>query len=111
MVLLSDWQAFVLAVRDMFVHSPNTTRCTMKYKRQSAELTVKVTDNVTCLKYRATDPAELKNVDRFGRSFMQWTLQPSSASGNLPLDFLPSATSESAAGKREAKSRRRRRGA
>ncbi|ESS30960.1 signal recognition particle (SRP9) domain-containing protein [Toxoplasma gondii VEG] len=111
MVLLSDWQAFVLAVRDMFLHSPNTTRYTMKYKRQSAELTLKVTDNVTCLKYRATNPAELKNVERLGHAFMQWTLQPSSASKNLPFDFLPSGTSESAPSQREGKPRRRRRGA
>ncbi|PFH37230.1 signal recognition particle (SRP9) domain-containing protein [Besnoitia besnoiti] len=110
MVLLSDWQAFVLAVRDMITHSPNTTRCTIKYKRQAAELTLKVTDNVTCVKYKASSPAEMKNIDRFGRAFMQWTLRPSSSVEDLPFDFLPTG-GDSAQGKREAKTRRRKRGA
>ncbi|PHJ16739.1 signal recognition particle domain-containing protein [Cystoisospora suis] len=67
----------------------------IKYRREAGELKLKVTDNVTCLKYRASSPADLKNIDRFGRMFLQWTLIKSiSSPDHLPLDLLPGSGKE-----------------
>ncbi|OEH78844.1 signal recognition particle domain-containing protein [Cyclospora cayetanensis] len=108
MVWTEDWGSFALAVRDIFAHSPTTARFSLKYRRSEALLSAKVADDISCVKYRATSPSELRRLERLAAAFMSWASQPNPKLGGPPLSLegIIEANAGASAAKSEGGSRR-----
>lgn len=76
MVWVEDWSSFSLAARDIFLHSPTAARFALKCRRSDSLLSIKVTDNVSCVKYRATSPSEVPQIERLASAFLSWACCP-----------------------------------
>ncbi|KAG8908824.1 hypothetical protein FRB99_003062 [Tulasnella sp. 403] len=52
MVYIKSWQQFQHDAEALYAKSPNTARYCIKWRHIQGTLVLKVTDNVTCLKYK-----------------------------------------------------------
>ena len=68
MVFLETWDEFAAKAQALFAANPAATRYTLKYTHNKAEMVVKVTDDVSCLKFKTDQANDLKRV----LAFNQW---------------------------------------
>ncbi|TPX54629.1 hypothetical protein SeMB42_g00171 [Synchytrium endobioticum] len=71
MVYIENWDDFQKAVEDLYVNAANRTRYASKYRHVDGLLTLKVTDDVTCLKYRTNQFPDLRKFDKLNK----WLLE------------------------------------
>eukprot|EP01053_Blabericola_migrator_P006416 Blabericola_migrator_1__6415@NODE_3234_length_1927_cov_34_619355_g1993_i1_p3_GENE_NODE_3234_length_1927_cov_34_619355_g1993_i1NODE_3234_length_1927_cov_34_619355_g1993_i1_p3_ORF_typecomplete_len115_score22_10SRP921/PF05486_12/3_3e17HATPase_c_2/PF13581_6/0_22_NODE_3234_length_1927_cov_34_619355_g1993_i113721716 len=76
MVYLQNWNDFDLAVRHMYLNEPFKTRYSIKHRPSESELTIKVTDDVTCLQFRAHTAQHVKKIDALTAKFLAWSVLP-----------------------------------
>jgi signal recognition particle subunit SRP9 len=86
MVYLDDIDEFAAGSKALFEAAPDRTRCLMKYRHEDQQLSVKVTDDVHCLKFKTKDQADMKKVERIMTIFLRWSL-----SNNTDAESLAAA--------------------
>lgn len=75
MVYFENFEEFQAASREVFGRSPCRTRYCCKYKSPKdgrPEVTLKVTDDVSCLKFRTTHSSDIKYIDQFSQLVAIW---------------------------------------
>ncbi|KAJ3299765.1 Signal recognition particle protein [Borealophlyctis nickersoniae] len=65
------WDQYQRAVEELYLSAPIRTRYVVKYRHCDGKLVLKVTDNVSCLKYRTDRLQDLKKFERLNLSMMQ----------------------------------------
>eukprot|EP01056_Protomagalhaensia_sp_Gyna25_P005920 Protomagalhaensia_sp_Gyna_25__5919@NODE_900_length_2441_cov_49_981682_g710_i0_p2_GENE_NODE_900_length_2441_cov_49_981682_g710_i0NODE_900_length_2441_cov_49_981682_g710_i0_p2_ORF_typecomplete_len111_score11_96SRP921/PF05486_12/2_9e18_NODE_900_length_2441_cov_49_981682_g710_i0529861 len=80
MVYLQNWQEFELAVKHLYFNEPFKTRYEIKHRPSDGDVILKVTDDVTCLKFRAQSTQHVKKMDALTSKFMAWSVLPSPSS-------------------------------
>lgn len=104
MVWIEDWGSFAVSVREIFIHSPTTARFALKYRRRDSLLSIKVTDNISCIKYRASSVGETRQIERLATAFLRWLSLPASNNASGPsLDGIIAPTGVSSPKKSRAK--------
>ncbi len=69
MPLFTDFNAFLDASHALFLSRPDKTRYSMKFRPCDSELTLRVTDDDSSLKYRTNAAAEWKQIEKFNSLF------------------------------------------
>eukprot|EP00658_Telonema_sp_P-2_P032212 TRINITY_DN23904_c0_g1_i1.p1 TRINITY_DN23904_c0_g1~~TRINITY_DN23904_c0_g1_i1.p1 ORF type:complete len:112 (-),score=26.54 TRINITY_DN23904_c0_g1_i1:228-563(-) len=102
MVYIESWDDFYAAAHQMYLAAPSRTRYCVKYRDTGGRLTLKVTDNATCLKYRSNQKEHLKEVEKLTTLFfrLMTTVHPEAVSAvHEPLPSAQAAApAESATG-------------
>ena len=71
MVLVEDVAEYDKLVRAMYASNPAACRFTVTSGRQGQEATFKATDDKSTLKFKATDAAALKRLEKLTRWFIE----------------------------------------
>ncbi|KAJ3278881.1 Signal recognition particle protein [Borealophlyctis nickersoniae] len=71
MVYIQIWDQYQRAVEDLYLSAPIRTRYVVKYRHCDGKLVLKVTDNISCLKYRTDKLQDLKKFERLNSSLME----------------------------------------
>jgi len=71
MVYITSWQEYQDAAEALYLKSPTTTRYCVKWKSTEAKLVLKITDNVTCLKFKTYSSIFLNRFEALNLSLMQ----------------------------------------
>jgi signal recognition particle subunit SRP9 len=69
MPLFSDFSSFFSASHSLFLSNPSKTRYSMKFRPGDRELTLRVTDDASCLKYRTNSSSDWKQIELFNNLF------------------------------------------
>merc|ERR1711953_927971 len=104
MVYLDDFEEFSAAARELFAEHPLRTRYLMKYRHKDAKAILKVTNDIVTLKYRTTQLADLKKIERFSQSYARWMVTKDLATLDQPDEELEDAKE---AAKPQAKRKKR----
>eukprot|EP00940_MAST-03C_sp_MAST-3C-sp2_P001885 g1885.t1 len=59
---VKTWTEFFDAAKKMIAKTPKKTRYTMKYRHKDQDLVLKVTDDVTCVKYKTDQEIGVKRM-------------------------------------------------
>ncbi|KAH8992478.1 signal recognition particle, SRP9/SRP14 subunit [Lactarius akahatsu] len=86
MVYISSWQEYQEAADNLYTNSPRKTRYTVKWKSSEGILVLKITDDVTCLKFKTHSSIFLGRFEALNRSLIQKMT-------NSPLKPIPTALS------------------
>eukprot|EP00899_Mesostigma_viride_P005828 jgi/Mesvir1/15246/Mv06470-RA.1 len=92
--LARAWEDFAEKAELLYRHDPVHARYVIKYRHKEGKLVLKVTDNVTCLKYRTSEVQDVKRMEKLNNLFfslMARGMDESSASAASSLD--PAAAS------------------
>ncbi|KZT25013.1 signal recognition particle, SRP9/SRP14 subunit [Neolentinus lepideus HHB14362 ss-1] len=71
MVYISSWQEYQEAAEALYAKSPNTTRYVVKWRASEGKLVLKITDDVTCLKFKTYSSIFLNRFEALNLSLMQ----------------------------------------
>ncbi|TDL27433.1 signal recognition particle, SRP9/SRP14 subunit [Rickenella mellea] len=71
MVYIQSWQDYQEAAEALYSKSPNETRYCVKWKPGEAKLVLKITDNVTCLKFKTHSSIFLNRFESLNHTLMQ----------------------------------------
>ncbi|KAH8990186.1 signal recognition particle, SRP9/SRP14 subunit [Lactarius hatsudake] len=71
MVYISSWQEYQEAAENLYTSSPRKTRYTVKWKSSEGKLVLKITDDVTCLKFKTHSSIFLGRFEALNRSLVQ----------------------------------------
>ncbi|KAL6779123.1 SRP9 [Auxenochlorella protothecoides x Auxenochlorella symbiontica] len=66
---IENWESFYQQAEALYTANPLLTRYSIKYRHCDGKLSVKVTDNTTCLQYKTDQQADLKKVDKLNALF------------------------------------------
>lgn len=88
MVYISSWQEYQEAAENLYAGSPRKTRYSVKWKSSEGKLVLKITDDVTCLKFKTHSSIFLGRFEALNRSLIQkmtnTPLNPSSTAFSAP---------------------------
>ncbi|KAG0255663.1 hypothetical protein BG011_004994 [Mortierella polycephala] len=70
MVNILQWDEFQKAAEELYMMSPKRTRYVAKYRHVEGKLVLKVTDDLTVLKYKTDQMQDLNKFERLNRSLM-----------------------------------------
>ncbi|KAJ2081521.1 Signal recognition particle protein [Coemansia sp. RSA 988] len=73
MVYYDSWDAFEKAAADLFASAADKARYTIKYRNSDAALTLKVTDDTTCVQIRTEKLDDVKRIAHLHRQLAQST--------------------------------------
>jgi len=93
MVYISSWQDYQEAAEALYIKSPNDTRYCVKWKSSEGKLVLKITDNVTCLKFKTYSSIFLNRFEALNLSLMQKMQNQRPAepeSTSIQVDAVPS---------------------
>lgn len=76
MVNIQNWNEFELAVRHLYLHEPTKTRYEIKHRPCDGDVIIKVTDDVTCLKFRAQNAQHIRRIEGLTACFVAWSVMP-----------------------------------
>eukprot|EP01054_Gregarina_sp_Poly1_P001152 Gregarina_sp_Poly_1__1151@NODE_1280_length_4510_cov_54_898267_g867_i0_p2_GENE_NODE_1280_length_4510_cov_54_898267_g867_i0NODE_1280_length_4510_cov_54_898267_g867_i0_p2_ORF_typecomplete_len128_score12_71SRP921/PF05486_12/3_3e17SRP921/PF05486_12/4_9e03PB1/PF00564_24/0_078_NODE_1280_length_4510_cov_54_898267_g867_i0501884 len=76
MVYIQNWSEFEAAVRSLYLEEPHKTRYEIKYRPSDGDVIVKVTDDRTCLQFRARNAQHIRRIDVLTTAFFAWSVQP-----------------------------------
>jgi len=82
MVYISSWQQYQEAAENLYANSPRKTRYSIKWRSSKGKLVLKITDDVTCLKFKTHSSIFLGRFEALNRSLIQKMMNcrlPSSA--------------------------------
>lgn len=71
MVYFASWADFQHAAENLYTQSPINTRYTVKWRAVDGKLVLKITDNVTCLKFKTSHSVFLNRFEALNLSLMQ----------------------------------------
>ncbi|KAI9428902.1 signal recognition particle, SRP9/SRP14 subunit, partial [Lactarius indigo] len=71
MVYISSWQEYQEAAENLYTSSPRKTRYSVKWKSSEGKLVLKITDDVTCLKFKTHSSIFLGRFEALNRSLIQ----------------------------------------
>ncbi|KAL6053115.1 Signal recognition particle protein [Balamuthia mandrillaris] len=71
MVYISSWDSFYEAAEALYTKEPTRTRYVIKYRHNEGKLVLKVTDDNTCLKYKATYVQGIKKMEKLNKLFLR----------------------------------------
>jgi len=86
MVYINSWQEYQEAAESLYTSSPRKTRYSVKWKSSEGKLVLKITDDVTCLKFKTHSSIFLGRFEALNRSLIQKMT-------NSPLKTTPPALS------------------
>ncbi|EKX50823.1 hypothetical protein GUITHDRAFT_85224 [Guillardia theta CCMP2712] len=99
MVYINNWDDFMQAAQELLIKSPDKTRYLIKYRHVDAQLVLKVTDDVVCIKYKTDQSLDVKKMERLNNLFLR--LMPSQkidaeASSSILADIESEAAQQQA---------------
>ncbi|THH29976.1 hypothetical protein EUX98_g4217 [Antrodiella citrinella] len=97
MVYISSWQEYQEAAEALYEKSPNKTRYVVKWRASEGKLVLKITDDLTCLKFKTHSSIFLNRFEALNLSLMQkmQNRRPASVSaGAGPSDNAEQAAKE-----------------
>lgn len=71
MVYINSWQEYQEAAENLYISSPRKTRYSVKWKSSEGKLVLKITDDVTCLKFKTHSSIFLGRFEALNRSLIQ----------------------------------------
>jgi len=71
MVYFSSWQQYQEAAENLYANSPRKTRYSVKWRSSEGKLVLKITDDVTCLKFKTHSSIFLGRFEALNRSLIQ----------------------------------------
>jgi len=71
MVYISSWQQYQEAAEKLYTNSPRKTRYSVKWRSSEGKLVLKITDDVTCLKFKTHSSLFLGRFEALNRSLIQ----------------------------------------
>ncbi|KAF9484815.1 signal recognition particle SRP9 SRP14 subunit [Pholiota conissans] len=71
MVYIHSWQEFQDAAESLYAKAPNKARYCVKWKSSEGKLVLKITDDVTCLKFKTNSSIFLNRFEALNLSLMQ----------------------------------------
>ncbi|KAK1235195.1 hypothetical protein PQX77_001590 [Marasmius sp. AFHP31] len=92
MVYIQSWQQFQDAAETLYQKSPNKARYCVKWRSSEGKLVLKITDDVTCLKFKTYSSIYLNRFEALNLSLMakmqnkRVVENPSEPSPNAPRD-------------------------
>ncbi|KNC47573.1 uncharacterized protein AMSG_02598 [Thecamonas trahens ATCC 50062] len=77
MIVYDKFNEFYEAAEDMYHAAPSSTRYVLKHTKKDGEgaVELKVTDNVSVIKFRSSLTAHLKHVDRINTLFISLAME------------------------------------
>jgi len=97
MVYIASWQEFQEAAENLYEKSPNSTRYCVKWKSSEAKLVLKVTDNITCLKFKTYSSVYLNRFEALNLTLMrkmQNRKRPNPSTSSIPAPADPGTPSK-----------------
>ncbi|KAI0285464.1 signal recognition particle, SRP9/SRP14 subunit [Russula aff. rugulosa BPL654] len=71
MVYINSWQKYQEAAENLYANSPRKARYSVKWKSSEGKLVLKITDDVTCLKFKTHSSIFLGRFEALNRSLIQ----------------------------------------
>ncbi|KAF7333685.1 Signal recognition particle protein [Mycena sanguinolenta] len=71
MVYIHAWQEYQDAAEALYLKSPTTTRYCVKWKSSEGKLVLKITDNITCIKFKTYSSIFLNRFEALNLSLME----------------------------------------
>lgn len=71
MVYIKSWQKYQEAAENLYANSPRKTRYSVKWRSSEGKLVLKITDDVTCLKFKTHSSIFLGRFEALNRSLIQ----------------------------------------
>ncbi|KAF5376344.1 hypothetical protein D9757_008649 [Collybiopsis confluens] len=71
MVYINSWQEYQDAAEALYKKSPHTTRYCVKWKSSEGKLVLKITDNVSCIKFKTYSSIFLNRFEALNLSLME----------------------------------------
>lgn len=71
MVYINSWQKYQEAAENLYANSPRKTRYSVKWRSSEGKLVLKITDDVTCLKFKTHSSIFLGRFEALNRSLIQ----------------------------------------
>ncbi|KAE9392777.1 signal recognition particle, SRP9/SRP14 subunit [Gymnopus androsaceus JB14] len=71
MVYINSWQEYQDAAEALYKKSPNNTRYCIKWKSSEGKLVLKITDNVSCIKFKTYSSIFLNRFEALNLSLME----------------------------------------
>ncbi|KAF9072397.1 signal recognition particle, SRP9/SRP14 subunit [Rhodocollybia butyracea] len=71
MVYINSWQEYQDAAEALYMKSPHTTRYCVKWKASEGKLVLKITDNVSCIKFKTYSSIFLNRFEALNLSLME----------------------------------------
>jgi signal recognition particle subunit SRP9 len=78
---IENIDSFLQQAEELYLANPLLARYVVKYRHCDGKLIVKVTDDVTCLKYKTTQQADLKKIEKLNDRFFHLM-----ATGEAPVE-------------------------
>ncbi|KAI0308318.1 signal recognition particle, SRP9/SRP14 subunit [Multifurca ochricompacta] len=87
MVYIDSWQEYQEAAENLYTNSPKKTRYSVKWKSSEGKLVLKITDDVTCLKFKTHSSIFLGRFEALNRSLIQKMIntRPPPAAAQAPV--------------------------
>eukprot|EP01113_Clastostelium_recurvatum_P033625 TRINITY_DN4467_c0_g2_i2.p1 TRINITY_DN4467_c0_g2~~TRINITY_DN4467_c0_g2_i2.p1 ORF type:complete len:110 (-),score=26.57 TRINITY_DN4467_c0_g2_i2:60-368(-) len=70
---ISNWDTFCKRAEEIYIAHPNKTRYTHKYRHVDSQLVLKVTDDVTTIKFRTNQANDMKKLLEFNALMFKHT--------------------------------------
>eukprot|EP00118_Oscarella_pearsei_P028467 m.2218 g.2218 ORF g.2218 m.2218 type:complete len:82 (+) comp8465_c0_seq1:70-315(+) len=71
MPFLSTWDDFSRMAEQIYLENPYKTRFVVKYRHCEAKLVLKVTDDVTCIKFATDQAQDVKRLEKLNNSLLR----------------------------------------
>ncbi|KIY45255.1 signal recognition particle, SRP9/SRP14 subunit, partial [Fistulina hepatica ATCC 64428] len=71
MVYIHSWRDFEVAAEALYDKSPSTTRYVVKFKANEGKLVLKITDNITCIKFKTYSSIFLNRFEALNHRLMR----------------------------------------
>lgn len=71
MTFLKSWEEFEKAAERLYLQDPMKVRYRMKYTHSEGCLSVKITDDIVCLRYKTEIVQDLRKIEKFINNLMR----------------------------------------
>ncbi|EAN34065.1 Signal recognition particle 9 kDa protein (SRP9) family protein [Theileria parva strain Muguga] len=91
MTYFDNWNEFLHEARLLYFRTPLKTKYVFKYIKGKGKITLKVTDNKQCCKFRVDPESSSRLINQFNALFLNWSVSKDLSSAEyLPLKITPS---------------------
>jgi len=103
MVYINSWQKYQEAAENLYANSPKKTRYSVKWRSSEGKLVLKITDDVTCLKFKTHSSIFLGRFEALNRSLIQKMINtrpppPAAAAAQVAPVTVSTSQSQAATG-------------
>ncbi|KZO97548.1 signal recognition particle, SRP9/SRP14 subunit [Calocera viscosa TUFC12733] len=99
MVYITSWPEYAQRAEELYAASPTTTRYVVKWRGDKNLLVLKITDDVTCLKYKTHSSLLLNRFDALNLALMKrMRARPDPPPAPEPAPISPPAPAAAGAG-------------